>query len=304
MKIATTIAEARAFIAELRGERRGSAQGNIVGFVPTMGYLHEGHASLLRRSRQESGVSVLSIFVNPIQFGPGEDLARYPRSEEADLKLAEREGVDVVFLPSVDEMYPEERRTTVTVTGVTERLCGASRPGHFDGVATVVSKLFHIVKPDKAFFGAKDAQQVAVLQKMVTDLNMDIQIVPCPIVREEDGLALSSRNVYLSDEQRREALVLSRSLREAAARIEADASVSSRQITDQVRQSIEASPLAQIDYVELLTFPNLAPLGEERDLSDLRISGGSVILALAVKFGSTRLIDNVIMNLKEAPLHA
>lgn len=304
MKIATTIAQARALIAGLREERRASAQGNAVGFVPTMGYLHEGHASLLRRSRQENGVSVLSIFVNPIQFGPGEDLDRYPRSEEADLKLAEREGVDVVFLPSVDEMYPEERRTTVTVTGVTERLCGASRPGHFDGVATVVSKLFHIVKPDRAYFGAKDAQQVAVLQKMVTDLNLDVVIVPCPIVREADGLALSSRNVYLSAEQRREALVLSRSLREAQARIELDGSVTSREITDEVTQAIQASPLAEIDYVELLTFPNLEPLVADREMADLRLSGGSVILALAVKFGSTRLIDNVIMKLKEADLHA
>ncbi|WP_172250476.1 pantoate--beta-alanine ligase [Saccharibacillus deserti] len=303
MKIAATIAEARALIAALREERRGSAQGNAVGFVPTMGYLHEGHASLLRRSRAESGISVLSIFVNPIQFGPGEDLDRYPRSEKADLELAGREGVDVVFLPSVDEMYPEERKATVTVTGVTERLCGASRPGHFDGVATVVSKLFHIVKPDKAFFGAKDAQQVAVLQKMVTDLNMDVEIVPCPIVREEDGLALSSRNVYLSSEQRREALVLSRSLREAAVLIETDVSVTSRQITNQVTKAIETSPLAEIDYVELLTFPNLEPLVADRELSDLRQSGGSVILAVAVKFGTTRLIDNVIMKLKEAPLH-
>ncbi|CAM3286570.1 MULTISPECIES: pantoate--beta-alanine ligase [Saccharibacillus] len=304
MKIATTIVQARALIAGLREERRASAQGNAVGFVPTMGYLHEGHASLLRRSRQENGVSVLSIFVNPIQFGPGEDLDRYPRSEEADLKLAEREGVDVVFLPSVDEMYPEERRTTVTVTGVTERLCGASRPGHFDGVATVVSKLFHIVKPDRAYFGAKDAQQVAVLQKMVTDLNLDVVIVPCPIVREADGLALSSRNVYLSAEQRREALVLSRSLREAQARIELDGSVTSREITDEVTQAIQASSLAEIDYVELLTFPNLEPLVADREMADLRLSGGSVILALAVKFGSTRLIDNVIMKLKEADLHA
>ncbi|WP_172196259.1 pantoate--beta-alanine ligase [Saccharibacillus qingshengii] len=303
MKIAATIAEARTLIAALREERRGSEQGNAVGFVPTMGYLHEGHASLLRRSRAESGISVLSIFVNPIQFGPGEDLDRYPRSEKADLELAEREGVDVVFLPSVDEMYPQERKTTVTVTGVTERLCGASRPGHFDGVATVVSKLFHIVKPDKAFFGAKDAQQVAVLQKMVIDLNMDVEIVPCPIIREEDGLALSSRNVYLSSEQRREALVLSRSLREAAERIQSGESVSPRRIVEDVTRAIQASPLAVIDYVEMLAFPDLVPLDEEHGLSDLRDSGGSLILAVAVKFGTTRLIDNVIMKLKEAALH-
>ncbi|NGZ74276.1 pantoate--beta-alanine ligase [Saccharibacillus alkalitolerans] len=303
MKIARTIAEARAFIAELREQRRGKDAGNLVGFVPTMGYLHEGHASLLRRSRQESGISVLSIFVNPIQFGPGEDLERYPRSEEADLKLAEREGVDVVFLPSVQEMYPEERKTTVTVTGVTERLCGASRPGHFDGVATVVSKLFNIVKPDKAFFGAKDAQQVAVLQKMVNDLDMDVEIVPCPIVREEDGLALSSRNVYLSEEQRREALVLSRSLREASVRIENDPNATPRRIVEDVTRAIQASPIAEIDYVEMLSFPDLEPLDEELGLTNLRKAGGSVILALAVKFGSTRLIDNAIMKLKEAPLH-
>jgi len=303
MRIAKTIAEVRSFIAELREERRGTASGNLVGFVPTMGYLHEGHASLLRRSRQESGISVLSIFVNPIQFGPNEDLDRYPRSEEADLKLAEREGADVVFLPSVTEMYPEERKTTVTVTGVTERLCGASRPGHFDGVATVVSKLFNIVKPDQAFFGAKDAQQVAVLQKMVNDLNMDIEIIPCPIIREEDGLALSSRNVYLSEEQRREALVLSRSLRTAALRIENDAAVTPEQVIAEVTAAIRKSPLAEIDYVDLLTFPNLEPLDEQDGFTELRASEGSIILALAVKFGSTRLIDNTIMKLKEVPLH-
>lgn len=303
MRIAKTIAEVRSFIAELRAERSDTASGSIVGFVPTMGYLHEGHASLLRRSRQESGISVLSIFVNPIQFGPNEDLDRYPRSEEADLKLAEREGVDVVFLPSVAEMYPEERKTTVTVTGVTERLCGASRPGHFDGVATVVSKLFNIVKPDQAFFGAKDAQQVAVLQKMVNDLNMDIEIIPCPIVREEDGLALSSRNVYLNEEQRREALVLSRSLRTASLRIESDAAVTPELIMAEVTTAIQESPLAEIDYVDLLTFPNLEPLDEQDGFTKLRASEGSIILALAVKFGSTRLIDNTIMKLKEVPLH-
>ncbi|OWA37151.1 pantoate--beta-alanine ligase [Saccharibacillus sp. O16] len=298
MRIAATIKEARAFIAELRTERAGAESGNVVGFVPTMGYLHEGHASLLRRARQECGIVVLSIFVNPIQFGPNEDLDRYPRSEEADLALAEREGVDVVFLPSVEEMYPQERRTTVTVTGLTDVLCGASRPGHFDGVATVVSKLFHIIKPDRAFFGAKDAQQVAVLQQMVVDLNMDVEIVPCPIVREADGLALSSRNVYLSAEQRSEALVLSRSLREATARIESSTDVTPRQIVESVRQAIEVSPLAEIDYVQMLSFPALAPLKHEEDLSELRKSGASVILALAVKFGSTRLIDNAIISLK------
>ncbi|OWR29156.1 pantoate--beta-alanine ligase [Saccharibacillus sp. O23] len=298
MRIATTIQEVRAFIAELRSERQSSEAGNLVGFVPTMGYLHEGHASLLRRARRECGIVALSIFVNPIQFGPNEDLDRYPRSEAADLELAEREGVDVVFLPSVEEMYPRERKTTVTVTGLTDVLCGASRPGHFDGVATVVSKLFNIVKPDRAFFGAKDAQQVAVLQKMVSDLNMDIEIVPCPIVREEDGLALSSRNVYLSAEQRSEALVLSRSLREASARIESSSPATPEQIVEDVKRAIEASPLAEIDYVQMLSFPDLSPLDQKRDLSELRKSGGSVILALAVKFGSTRLIDNAIISFK------
>lgn len=298
MKIATTIKEARSFIAELRAERGTSASGSSVGFVPTMGYLHEGHASLLRRARQECGIVALSIFVNPIQFGPNEDLDRYPRSEAADLELAEREGVDVVFLPSVEEMYPQERKTTVTVTGLTDVLCGASRPGHFDGVATVVSKLFNIVKPDRAFFGAKDAQQVAVLQKMVFDLNMDVEIVPCPIVREADGLALSSRNVYLSAEQRSEALVLSRSLREASARIESSSAATPEQIVEDVKRAIEASPLAEIDYVQMLRFPELSPLDPNRDLSELRESGGSVILALAVKFGSTRLIDNAIVSFK------
>ncbi|MCQ4085769.1 pantoate--beta-alanine ligase [Saccharibacillus sp. JS10] len=303
MKIAKTITEARTWIAQLKEERRNLGADPKIGFVPTMGYLHEGHASLLRRSRQESGISVLSIFVNPIQFGANEDLDRYPRSEEADLQLAEREGVDLVFMPSVDEMYPEERKTTVTVTGVTERLCGASRPGHFDGVATVVSKLFNIVKPDQAFFGAKDAQQVAVLQKMVNDLNMDVKIVPCPIVREEDGLALSSRNVYLSEDERREALVLSRSLQTAEAKIQQEADATPAEIVSEVTATIEASPLAVIDYVELLTFPNLKPLDDDQTMKSLRLSEQSIILAVAVKFGSTRLIDNHIMKLKEVPLH-
>lgn len=234
-----------------------------VALVPTMGYLHEGHASLLRKARAENDLVVLSIFVNPIQFGPNEDFERYPRDPEKDLALAEREGVDFVFLPSVEEMYPQPTRTHIKVAGLTDVLCGASRPGHFDGVTTVVGKLFHIVQPDRAYFGQKDAQQVAVITRMVEDLNFDVEVIPCPIVREADGLALSSRNVYLSAEERQAALVLSRSLERARAKAEGERPVTAGELRAEIRDTISAEPLANIDYVEISDFPELSPLADD-----------------------------------------
>lgn len=285
--------------AQLREALEYMRQGGHtpIGFVPTMGYLHEGHASLLRRAGEMSHTVVMSIFVNPLQFGPNEDLASYPRDEVRDLELAEREGADIVFIPSVEEMYPQPVRTTVSVSSLTAKLCGASRPGHFDGVATVVSKLFNIVQPDYAFFGLKDAQQVAVLRRMVSDLNMNVEIIACPIVREQDGLALSSRNVYLSAEERSQALVLSRALRTVREALEEGKVRTVDEARKLLVSVIAASPLAIIDYAEILTFPELEPLDGSSLLTD---AAGEVIMALAVKFGRTRLIDNNVFTPKEA----
>ncbi|MGE6229423.1 pantoate--beta-alanine ligase [Paenibacillus chitinolyticus] len=263
-----------------------------VGFVPTMGYLHEGHLSLIKAAREASEIVVLSIFVNPLQFGPTEDLDRYPRDTERDLKLAEEAGVDIVFLPQVEEMYPGPVKTTVSVSGITSVLCGASRPVHFDGVTTVVAKLFNIVQPDKAFFGLKDAQQVAVVSQMVQDLNMNVDIVACPILREEDGLAMSSRNVFLSKDEREQALVLSRSLKAAEAWVREHASFRAEDLRGAVKAVIEEVPLADIDYVEVLTYPQL-----ERPEAVEPGVPVQLIVALAVKFGATRLIDNTILTL-------
>lgn len=289
MEVVQTIADLR---ARIKAYRRKSDQ--TVGFVPTMGFLHEGHASLLQKARSQSGLVVLSIFVNPLQFGPGEDFERYPRNEEQDLAVAEAAGVDIVFMPSVDEMYPTPTRTTVSVSEVTTRLCGASRPGHFDGVATVVSKLFHMVQPDQAFFGLKDAQQVAVIEQMVHDLNIPVEIVPCPTLREHDGLAMSSRNVYLSAEERQQALVLSQSLQQAKAFIQNNESGSftSEELQKLVSEHILTAPLAVIDYVEVLSYPTLEPFEHSHSIPTL-------IIALAVKFGKTRLIDNLILQVRK-----
>lgn len=265
-----------------------------VALVPTMGYLHEGHASLLRKARAENDLVVLSIFVNPIQFGPGEDFERYPRDPKKDLALAEQEGVDLVFLPEVEEMYPAPTRTQIKVSGLTELLCGASRPGHFDGVTTVVGKLLHIVQPDRAYFGQKDAQQVAVISQMVQDLNWNVEIVPCPIVREKDGLALSSRNVYLSTVERQAALVLSRSLLAVQEAAQTEEVLTVCALREQLRKSIDSEPLAVIDYVETVSFPELEPLAPEERADD-RGRVRDILIAVAVKFGTTRLIDNVIL---------
>lgn len=282
MMIVHTIQEVRAYVREQR------LAGKTVGYVPTMGFLHQGHLSLIEAAKEQCDVAVMSIFVNPLQFGPNEDFDRYPRDLERDAALAAQAGIDLIFAPSVDEMYPAgngKSLTHVDVEQVTTGLCGASRPGHFQGVSTVVTKLFNIVLPDRAFFGMKDAQQVAVIQQMVYDLNLPVEIVPCPTVREADGLAMSSRNVFLTDEERAQALVLSRSLRaaqELVARGERDVAA----IVAAVRAEISGQPLAQIDYVELVQFRGLAPIQKIEE---------PALLALAVRFGKTRLIDNTVL---------
>lgn len=295
MKIIHTIEELRSEIKAARNKAVTEGSEETVGLVPTMGYLHDGHASLIRKARSECGTVVLSIFVNPIQFGPNEDFERYPRDPERDLDIAGVNGVDLVFMPNVREMYPQQTKTKVIVSDITDRLCGASRPGHFDGVATVVSKLFHIVQPDKAYFGLKDAQQVAVIRQMVSDLNMNVDVVPCPIIREPDGLALSSRNVYLSPEERKQALVLSQSLGLAEQWLK-DAAGDVTAVKKQIEDRIRTSPLAVIDYVEIVAYPSLVPAerldDEERKNTDL-------LIALAVAFGKTRLIDNRLFRSEE-----
>ena len=262
-------------------------QGKTVGLVPTMGYLHEGHLTLMRRARKEQGLVIATLFVNPLQFGPQEDYADYPRDLARDCELAESTGIDVLFAPAVDEMYPAGNGKTLTfvdVQKITASLCGASRPGHFRGVATVVTKLFNIAEADVAYFGQKDAQQVAVIRRMAEDLNMNVKIVAVPIVRESDGLAMSSRNKYLDSAQRQAALVLSRSLERAATLLAAGERDSSL-IVATVRDLISQEPLAEIDYVSLVD-----PLTMEAlDRVETR-----ALLALAVKFGKTRLIDNML----------
>ena len=259
----------------------------IIGLVPTMGYLHTGHLSLVERAKKECDFVVLSIFVNPIQFGENEDYDQYPRDFERDAQLAKEAGVDLIFYPSVEEMYPSPLLTTVQVEKITDRLCGKSRPGHFSGVATVVSKLFHIVMPDRAYFGLKDAQQVAVIEQMVRDLNFPVTIVPCDIVREKDGLAMSSRNVYLNAEERQQATILYQALQEVKIKDFCTAD----EIKQFVREKIETQPLAEIDYVDVLAYPSLEPIHH--------VTNEQVIVAVAVRFGSTRLIDNVLLNEQE-----
>jgi len=277
MKLVKTIRELK---QELEPIRRS---GVTVGFVPTMGYLHEGHLSLMRKSVEECGFTVVSIFVNPTQFGPGEDYDRYPRDLERDLSMCESVGVDLVFAPGVSEMYEPDACTRVTVSGLTQNLCGRSRPGHFDGVTTVVCKLFNMVRPDRAYFGQKDAQQVAVVRRMVRDLNIPVEVREMPTVREPDGLAMSSRNVYLSPDQRRAALSLHRSLRTAADMIE-KGERSAAKIRERMIDIILSSGLAELDYVEIVDADSL------RNIDTLK---GEVLIAVAVKFGQTRLIDNI-----------
>lgn len=264
-------------------------QGNRIGFVPTMGYLHEGHLSLVRESLRQTDRSVVSIFVNPAQFGPEEDFQDYPRDLERDSSLLEDLGVDLLFVPDKKEMYPEGFKTYVEVTDLQDKFEGRSRPGHFRGVCTVVSKLFAIVKADVAFFGQKDAQQAVIIKKMVRDLNLDVDIQVLPTVREKDGLALSSRNVYLTEEQRKAALCLVKSLAEAK-RLVGSGEKDPQVVMREMKRTIRAEPLADLDYVAVVDLDNFEPLDRIKK---------EVLIAVAVYFGKIRLIDNMIVGRKE-----
>jgi pantoate--beta-alanine ligase len=275
-------------IADLRAAcDHARAAGSTVAVVPTMGYLHEGHCSLMRAARAANDFVVVTIFVNPLQFGVNEDLDAYPRDLSSDLAQCEREGVDCVFAPSVNEMYPNGTPlTTVHVDEITADMCGAARPTHFDGVTTVVAKLFGIVGPARAYFGRKDAQQLAVITRMVTDLDMPVEVIGCPLVREPDGLAMSSRNAYLSSEERAAARVLSRALRQAAEAV-ANGEHDPEAIRALVRDTVATEPLVALEYVEARDPVRLAPVAQ---------IDGPVLLALAARAGTTRLIDNVELN--------
>jgi pantoate--beta-alanine ligase len=281
MKIITTVREMQ------RAIREQKKNGKSVGFVPTMGYLHAGHQSLLANARKENDLVVLSIFVNPTQFGPNEDFETYPRDIDRDQKIADQAGVDFIFYPDVKEMYPDEASVKVAVQSRTDVLCGRKRPGHFDGVATVLTKLFNIINPDRAYFGMKDAQQVAVVDGLIRDFNFDIELVPVPTVREEDGLAMSSRNVYLSEAERMEAKELYHSLQLAKQAIEGGTRSPDR-IIGMMREHIEQHTSGEVDYIEIYSYPELKPMNKLH---------GKIIIALAVKFQKARLIDNITMTL-------
>jgi pantoate--beta-alanine ligase len=276
MQIVKSIAEMQRICRELRRENR------VLGLVPTMGALHEGHLALVRRARAECGVVAASIFVNPLQFGPGEDFAKYPRTFEDDCRQLETGGVEILFAPEVAEMYPEGATTTVTVSGIGDRLDGASRPGHFTGVATVVAKLFHVVSPARAYFGQKDAAQLAVLRQMVRDLNFDVELVGCAIVRDADGLALSSRNKYLSATEREPALVLHRALLRIEQMI-ANGEHKSSALLQGGMESLLAVPEVRIDYLAIVDANSLLPVASV---------GTGTLVAIAAYIGQTRLIDN------------
>ena len=273
-------------IDELRGNlKKAKIEGKSIGLVPTMGYLHEGHASLIRRARKENDIVVVSDFVNPIQFGPNEDLLTYPRDLEADSKICEEIGVDYIFAPEASEMY-QDRKVFVDIEDMSNHLCGAKRPGHFRGVLTVCSKLFNITGADRAYFGQKDAQQLAIIKKMVLDLNMPLEIVPCPIVREEDGLAMSSRNTYLSADERKAALCLSKAIFEGEKMAKEGSDLA--KVLDRMNEIISAEKLAKIDYISAVDLENL----EYVDKFDQ-----DTLVAIAVFIGKTRLIDNFIYHL-------
>jgi len=276
MQVVSTIAELRAARQAMRG---------AVGLVPTMGYLHEGHLSLVRRARAENAYVIATIFVNPTQFGPQEDYSRYPRDLPRDVALLEKVGTDLVFAPPVEEIYPTGFCTYVNVEEITTRLEGEKRPGHFRGVATVVCKLFNLTRPQRAYFGQKDAQQLVVIRRMARDLNFDLEIIPCPTVREADGLAMSSRNVYLNAPERQAATVLYRALSAARARYEAgerDAEALRRAM----REVLAAEPLARVDYVSLADPESMVELNQVK---------GTALASLAVYIGKTRLIDNILL---------
>ena len=279
MQLVKTIKEVRDIVAEWR------RQGLTVGLVPTMGFLHEGHQSLIRKSAEQNDRTVVSVFVNPIQFGPNEDLEAYPRDIERDKQKVEEAGGDLIFNPEPSEMYPGHFTSFIDTTETTELLCGAVRPVHFRGVCTVVGKLFNIVLPDRAYFGQKDAQQLATIKRFVRDLNFPLEIVPCPIIREDDGLAKSSRNTYLSADERKAALILSQSLAKGKAAIEAGEKDAQKVIAI-IRQNLETESLARVDYVEVVDFENIQRVE--------RIEGETLV-AIAVYIGKTRLIDNFII---------
>lgn len=276
MKLVSTVAEAKKRVSAWKKE------GKTIGFVPTMGFLHEGHASLMAEARKHHDIVVVSIFVNPTQFAVGEDLESYPRDLEGDKEICSQEKVDLIFAPTAHEMYPKGFSTSVTMSGLTQELCGKSRPTHFSGVCLVVSKLFNIIQPDASYFGQKDAQQLAIIRQMVVDLNMDVSVVACPIIREEDGLAKSSRNSYLLPEEREKALILSKALakvRRSLEEGERDAEVLRQQMADVVA----SEPLATLDYGEIVDSQSLQPVTQ---------CEAPVLVAIAVHMGKTRLIDN------------
>jgi len=283
VKLITDISEMRAASLSAKGA------GKKIGLVPTMGYLHEGHLSLIRAARAGSELVVVSIFVNPTQFGPGEDFDRYPRDMERDKRMAEEAGADIIFHPSAGDMYPENFSTYVEETGLSKHLCGLARPTHFRGVTTVVLKLFNIVLPDVAYFGQKDAQQALIIKRMVRDLNLPVGIKVLPIIREQDGLAISSRNEYLSTEQRRQASVLYKSLMEAA-RLIGSGERKAHKVKQRIEETIESAEEARIDYLNIVNRDTL------EDVEELR---GNILIALAVFMGETRLIDNLELNLTE-----
>lgn len=281
MKIVHTIKEVKDCINSWKKE------GFSVGLVPTMGYLHQGHASLIKKAVNENDRVVVSVFVNPIQFGPNEDLEKYPRDMDNDSKLVENCGGALIFNPAPEEMYFKDFSSYAEVTGLTEGLCGAKRPGHFRGVCTVVTKLFNIVQPDRAYFGEKDAQQLAVIKRMVRDLNMNIEIVPCPIIREEDGLAKSSRNTYLNAEERAAALILNKSLTKAKAALN-DGEKNVAAIISLIADTLKSEALAKIDYIEIVDSSSLEKVDNVKS---------SILVAIAVYIGKTRLIDNFTFNI-------
>ena len=282
MKTITNPAKMAEFVKKAR------AKGSAIGFVPTMGYLHKGHLALVRSAKRECDIVVMSIFVNPIQFGPKEDYARYPRDFKRDAKLAKLEGVDVIFYPAAKDMYLPGHSTYVTVENLSDNLCGRSRPGHFRGVATIVTKLFNIIPADTAYFGQKDAQQAFIIKRMVRDLNIPLKIKIVPTVREGDGLAMSSRNVYLDAKQRREAVTLFKSL-SLAKRLIKRGEKNAGNVIKAIKDRITKNSSAKIDYVSIV---------DTDELKNIKILKGRILIAIAVYFGETRLIDNVVINIK------
>lgn len=281
MKVITTISQMQKEVQSLKNDKLS------IGYVPTMGYLHEGHVRLVNKAREENDIVIMSIFVNPLQFGPNEDLEAYPRDFERDREIAKNEKVDYIFYPAVEEMYPSKPSVKLVVQKRVDVLCGGTRPGHFDGVATVLAKLFHIIQPTRAYFGMKDAQQVAVVDGLISDLHFPIELIPVETVREEDGLAKSSRNVRLTSKEREEASVLYKSLKDAEKQIcagERDLEI----IISNMKNTISKNSSGAVDYIEIYSYP---------ELENLEVLKGKFIIALAVKFSNARLIDNMVITL-------